>query len=297
MDAKKQSKDNWNPWSERYKIASTKEEKLPEEKTINQNNKPQLNNIIILFILAVIFALIIFNNGSIKTEAIEQLNKPPCNQYSNDELLLTNCVMENINYERNEKNCNELKGTFFCQTNKNPSRVEEPYWCIANMAMCLQEISLCETVGEVEQECYLKVAQVNPKININDCNNSGTGYIGCFMGLAIRTKNPDLCKNYLPESKKEECYSRVAIVDTNLEKCDYSTTYCLTKTRNKICSSELDCTYTLDDCVILATDDPAGTYSSRCRYYIALRDKNKEICEFISDKQMQQDCKDLLLYT
>jgi hypothetical protein len=179
--------------------------------------------------------------------------------------------------------------------------------CKAAFGLYFEDTKLCDSSGNVIQECYSQLAQLSTKITLQDCDKAGAGYVFCYKGLAIRDKNAEICTQYVPNSQKDDCYNEVALITNNFSDCfkisDTSEAgYCAESVFQRTCSSQNDCNVSINDCdiinkIISRGFDNIGLKSDICYYNVAIKNSDKLACQKIQNQQSKQECLDILAHS
>jgi len=129
--------------------------------------------------------------------------------------------------------------------------------------------------------CYLNLAKL--KRNPSYCEETGGMYQQCSWELAKVMKKPELCSNIEVDCEKYQC---VAEVMENSSYCEMVPDI----PERKLCYTKLLENATVDNCKEYVPEIPTVLYLPDCIRYLAERDNNITLCNFIENKELKWKC-------
>ncbi|MBN1386351.1 hypothetical protein JW968_05260 [Candidatus Woesearchaeota archaeon] len=226
--------------------------------------------------------------------------------YQQYDLYHTKCKNDTYNYMVTNIACgfSNLKitqedmeiGNTICDLSLIPTQLydeeERPDVCLAAMGVYFKDTSLCDDAGEFKGDCYVGLARIVPEFSLADCDNAGVNYVGCYVAVAVKNKDPSICAK-LPEGNKESCISSISSQTTSYSSCveifgDESES-CAEYFAPRMKPEE----YTMGFCesLIKIGRSVGGPPLDQCFYEVATRTLNLEACDKIRNLDSVNECK------
>jgi len=172
------------------------------------------------------------------------------------------------------------------------SQNEKEKLCISGMGAYLQNTSICDSAGTYKVDCYMAIARNNSQFTLKDCDKLGVDYIGCYVTVAARDKNPNICSQ-LPKDNKDSCLSNLVIFTKDYESCAQ-----LLGNESKRCGINFAQTTPEEKYTVQFCEDSIGGGGhppNQCFYDVATRTLNVSICDrIIGEETAKETCKTVI---
>jgi len=220
------------------------------------------------------------------TACKQSLNAPQeCSGKSNSVSIIT-CAYQKLNISKRDINMSDQS---VCNLYENISQEK----CIAAIGAYLENASICNAAGDASEDCYISIAENDPKFTLADCDKMGVYYGDCYIAIAVVTDNASICSN-VPVQSTDNCLEQVAVSTKNLRICTQMGSSsvklrCASEILERVSSNDLT-EFMCDDLLALGEGSLALT-PDQCFYDVGIRTLDLQACARISNDDQRADCR------